>query len=151
VLICGIDPGTASPGFAVWETESRRFIHVGRFPWPGQAHAAAVEAGQVHGKAGKLQMWGLGWIACVQMRSVKVVDESARFSVKPDAWRVALGLNPRYPKDVCVNRLRLRYRHCAPEGATDDMIEAMGIAEGSAIILGRPLKKDRKGLTAVTI
>jgi hypothetical protein len=155
--ICGIDPGTDSPGFAVWDTVEGRHTYAGRVPPKEPVDVVIVECGWPHGPMGKLALWGLGWRACTQTLSVPLrfaPDCDQRFKITPDAWRVALGLNPSYPKDVCVNRLRLiRYRNAVIPSAecTADMIEACGVAEGGAVVLARRLKKDRKGLTAVTI
>lgn len=156
-LICGIDPGTESPGFAVWCTHTGRFTYAAPVPPAFAVDLAVVESGWSHGAMGKVQMWGLGFKAARQLLSVQLnpgVDGAVqRYHLKPDAWRAALGLQANFPKHVCVGRLRLlRYRAYAQAATmwTDDVVEACGVAEGAALLMLQPLKKNRKGLVEVT-
>lgn len=150
-LILGLDPGTESPGFAVWSVLHGMIVYVGRHPplWP--VDAIVTESGWPHGKMGKTQMWGLGWRAAWQTRDcLDRSPDAAVYTIAPKAWRAALGgLPANAPKAVIVARLRvLRYRDVSSDW-TDDMVEAAGLAEAGAIILARPFKKDRKGLKEV--
>lgn len=150
--LVGIDPGTDSPGFA-YRLPIRDGIGVyamaySRSDW--LVDIAVVECSWPHGPAGKAAMWGLGFRAACQLLSVPLSSGGVRYRITPDAWRTALGLPANLPKRVCVARLRLRYGH-ATLNETDDVVEARGIAEGASIILARPLKKNRKGLTEVKV
>lgn len=159
MLICGIDPGTKSPGFTVIDTITQRVIWSAATPPPYPVDVAVVESGWAHGPMGKLQMWGLGFRACMQLMSVPLLDlaplhsESARFKITPDCWRTALpnfrkgDAAKRLSKDVVINLLRQRYG--LTSDASDDIVESRGIAEGAMHVLARRLKKDRKGLVAV--
>lgn len=163
MLICGIDPGSASPGFTVINTATGNVLWSAAAPPPFAVDVAVVESGWAHGPMGKLQMWGLGFRACMQLMSVPLLDlaplhsESARFKISPDCWRTALpnfrkgDAAKRLSKDVVVNLLRLRYGLPRAEdgGPSDDIVESRGITEGAMHVLARRLKKDRKGLVAV--
>ena len=157
MLICGIDPGLDSPGFAVWDTCAGRHVYVGSSAPTFGVDVAVVESGFI-GRIGKLGMWGLGFRACWQLRDVQT---DVRYTIRPDGktgWRAALPLKPGsfqtyYGNDkaVIVNRLRHRYQMRNPEdGAwTDDMVEACGIAEAAAAILARPTRRSRQALKPV--
>lgn len=169
MIICGIDPGTKSPGFSVFQTD----MHgpgVGQWLWcddcppPFLVDMAVVESGWTHGAMGKLAMWGLGFRACMQLMSVRVrpvahsTAGALRYTITPDAWRDALPKIPgqltiqsRHPKEVTVNRLRIRYGFAKLEdgGPSDDVVESRGITEGAVHMLARQFKKDRKGLKEV--
>ena len=188
VKVLGIDPGTDSPGFAVWDTDTAygrgAIIWAAPQPPPFACDVVVVEAGWPHGPMGKVQMWGLGFRAAWQMRDCLDGSPSARaFTIQPKTWRAALGILSNPPKAVIVARLReLRYKAYVQAasgvdggwtddiearlrelrykaymqaatgvdgGWTDDVVEACGIAEATAIVLGRQFKKDRKGLTEV--
>lgn len=166
-LICGIDPGTESPGFTVIDTSAGFVTWCSDKPPPFAVHAAVVESGWPHGPMGKLAMWGLGFRACMQLLSVHLIPYDlhplgalgGRFKIAPDCWRSALPdrpgqltIQPRQPKTVTVNRLRLRYNFAPLDagGPSDDIVESRGICEGAVHVLARKLKKDRKGLVAVT-
>lgn len=149
--ILGIDPSEEKPGFAVWSTLHNAIIYAGAKPPPFRCDAAVVESGWPHGKAGKVQMWGLGFDAGWRLCAA-AADEL--YTIAPKVWRAALGgLPANAPKAVIVARLReLRYRprHGAlVDTWTDDVVEAAGIAEATAIMLARPFKKNRKGLVEV--
>lgn len=164
-LICGIDPGTESPGFTVIDTVTQQVVWSASTPPPFAVDVAVVESGWAHGPMGKLQMWGLGFRACMQLMSVHLIPYDlhppdalgGRFKITPDCWRTAIpglartGVAQRLPKDVIVNRLRLMYGLPKLEdgGPSDDVVESRGIAEGAMHVLARKLKKDRKGLVAV--
>jgi hypothetical protein len=173
MIVLGLDPGQESPGYAVWDSDQRRHLYVGATcPDYTEVHAVVVESGFI-GRIGKLGMWGLGFGAGWRLHEASCllfgVNTEAPppcFSIRPDGatgWRAALpareGLHKQLdglPKDVVVARLRVRYQRSAPQGAwdqlphaTDDMIEAMGIAEAAAAILARPKAKDRRALKAV--
>jgi hypothetical protein len=148
MLILGIDPG-ANPGYAVWNNEGGVLIWASTDPPPYPCDVAVVERGFPHGKMGRDGHWGLGfgagWRLCA-------ADAPLKCTIAPKAWRVALGgLPANAPKEVIVARLRLlRYRgYVNAESWTDDVVEAAGIAEATALILTRTLKKNRKELKEV--
>lgn len=160
-LVLGIDPGTESPGFAVWDVGTgtlpsaaapMKLVYAAPKDPPFQVDAIVCESGWPHGPMGKLGMWGLGWRAAWQMRDALEGSPSATcYTIAPKAWRAALGgLPANAPKPVIVARLRLlRYRgYVNAERWTDDVLEACGIAEAAALILGRPLR-DREALKEV--
>lgn len=153
MLICAIDPGLESPGFAVWDTATGRHVYVGASA-PGFSVAVAVVESGFIGRMGLKAMWGLGFRASWQLRDVVA---SQLYTIRPDGksgWRAALPSRERgfmtfdgLPKDVLVSRLRHRYQ--APADWTDDMVEACGIAEAAAAILARPKASQRKALKPV--
>lgn len=157
MLIGASDPGAESPGFAVWDTDLGRHVYVSatssNFP---VCDVTVVESGFI-GRMGLKAMWGLGFCACHCLYAMPCTGD--RYTIRPDgaaSWRAALpvrpGLHAKFdglPKDVAVARLRIRYGVRAGAEATDDMIEAMGIAEAAAAILARPKAKDRKALKRV--
>lgn len=147
-LVLGIDPSAAAPGYAVWCTDSARLIHAATEPPCFPCDVAVVESGWPHGKAGKVQMWGLGLDAGWRLCAAAAQD---KYTIAPKAWRAALGgLPANAPKDVIVARLRmLRYKAYDASTWTDDVVEAAGIAEATAILLARPLKKNRTGLKEI--
>ena len=151
MLILGIDPSAAKPGYAVWSVVHGMIIHAASEPPPYRCDVAVVESGWAHGKMGKVAMWSLGFDA-----AWRLLDAPAdrKFTIAPKAWRAALGGIPaNAPKAVIVARLReLRYRprHGAlVDSWTDDVVEACGTAEATAMMLARKFKKDRKGLKEV--
>ncbi len=149
MLILGIDPSGERPGYAVWSVLHQQIVFADVIPPAFVCDAAAVESGWPHGKAGKLQMWGLGLDAGWRLCSATA---AAKYTIAPKVWRAALGgLPANAPKPVIVARLRvLRYSGYVNEPSwTDDVVEAAGIAEATAIMLSRQFKKDRKGLVEV--
>jgi hypothetical protein len=152
LLILGVDPGLESPGFAVWSVVHGQHVYYAAEPPPYPCDVVVVESGWPHGPMGKVQMWGLGFRACMQLLSAPLTANGARHTIKPKAWRAALGgLPANAPKAVIVARLRqIRYRDVPGiADVSDDIIEARGIAEATAILLARKFKKDRQGLVEV--
>lgn len=157
MLCLGIDPSAAAPGYAVWSIGPGHLagilIHAGTEPPIYRCDVAVVERGWTHGAMGKDGHWGLGFDAGWRLA---LADAPVKYTIRPKAWRAALGILSSPPKAVIVARLRtLRYAHylqAAPGldgGWTDDVVEACGIAEATAILLSRKFKKDRNGLTEV--
>jgi hypothetical protein len=158
IKVLGIDPGADSPGYAVWNAWEERHTYVGaECPSTEMFDVVVVESGWV-GKMGRQAMWGLGFNAGWRIYQASSLIDLA-YTIRPDGpngWRSALPVRLSYhakldglPKAVIVARLRVRYGVTAPAGATDDMIEAMGIAEAAAAILARPLAKQRRALRKV--
>ncbi len=168
--VLAIDPGQKSPGYAVWESDAGRHVYVGsECPPLGRLgiDAVVVESGFI-GRIGKLGMWGLGFGAGRRLEQALTRAEAdgwhnvPAFTIRPDGatgWRAALPPKPgtfqKYdglPGDVIVARLRERYAHVGgwdDVQHTDDMIEAMGIAEAAAAILARPKASQRRSLKPV--
>lgn len=146
--VLGIDPSAESPGYAVWDTSTSTILYARDVAPEFACDIAVVESGWCHGKMGKVQMWGLGldagWRLCSALAHTK-------YTIAPKAWRAALGgLPANAPKAVIVARLRvLRYRVYDTTAWTDDVVEACGVAEATAILLSRPIKKNRTGLKEV--
>ncbi len=165
--VLAIDPGQKSPGYAVFDDWGDQHVYVGSTcPTEIEIDFVVAESGFI-GRIGKLGMWGLGFGAGWRLRDALAIIEAdgrARpvFIIRPDGaagWRAALPPKPgtfqKYDGlhgDVIVARLRERY---SPVGGwdevqhTDDMIEAMGIAEAAAAILARPKASQRRALKPV--
>ena len=145
MIVLGIDPSAEAPGYAVWDTDAGRHVYWGVDPWKlGHADVAVVERGGWRGgRMGSLACWGLGFDAAWRL---KEVDATQKYVVTCKAWREALEIPNRLSKTVIVNRLRRRYQD---QESTDDVVEARGVAEATAIILARPLKKNRAGLKEI--
>lgn len=159
VIVGAIDPGADSPGYAVFDSDAGAFTWINDFPPAMACDAWVVESGWI-GKMGRQAMWGLGFNAAWRlMQASQLSPAPKRFTIRPDGlngWRAALPIRANghtkldgLPKSVIVARLRVRYAAALAGGATDDMVEAMGIAEAAAAILARPRAAERKALKPV--
>lgn len=167
MMVLGLDPGQESPGYAVFDSDAGQHIYVGSDPPPrgllNGLTALVVESGYI-GRMGLKSMWGLGFCAGAQLSyqfarcAYQIGYTPPCFTIRPDGklgWRAALPDRPGFkqfdglPKDVIVARLRVRYGEPDERFTSDDMIEAMGIAEAAAAILARPKAAQRRALKAV--
>lgn len=131
MLICGIDPsGTTGHGIAVWCTERGLLWHGLVLP-AGSTFDQAVVEGPWRGPMGGIAMWGLGFDAAWRLCGVSA---TRKFILRPAEWRAEWGWGSK-PKSVIVARLRRDLG--LPTEATDDQVEACGIAGGWARRLAR--------------
>jgi hypothetical protein len=133
VIIGSIDPGRA-PGYALWTDGALTYASV-EPPACARIDLCVCEAGRL-GKAGKLQMWGLGFGAAWRLAHVPAVDKRV---ATPAQWRAVFGWPPGMPGDVVVARLRQRYERAFGStwpmaDWTDDVVEAVGIGEAVSIM-----------------
>lgn len=141
-LIVGRDPGeTTGAGTSVWCTD-RGLLWFGDELPEGSTFDHAVVEGPWVGPMGKVQMWGLGFFAGWWLGEVSA---TRKFILRPGEWRVEWNAAwVSKPKSVIVGRLRRDLK--LPETATDDQVEACGIAGGWARRLARAgTKKLRRG------
>lgn len=145
--ILGIDPsGTTGCGYAYWQTDRDDKAVGSLIGWSdavsgGFEYDFAIVEGPWRGPMGGVAMWGLGFDAAWRLCEA---NAKRKFILRPKEWRGEWGLDGK-PKSVIIARLR-RDLGMTVEAATDDMVEAAGIAGGWAKRLARcGLKGLRRG------
>lgn len=146
MLIGGIDPGNAAPGYAYLKDGALHYAGV--LPFTLRVDAVAVEGQWVaaRGSGRRIGAKAMASLAFDAGLRLGLVDAAVRYRLPPNVWRDALWPNGgALPKSVVVARLR---RDLAAAGyhvdGTDDVVEACGIAFALARLMADPPKALRK-------